>query len=327
MRKLRTAYLIVIGLLLLVLGMWLGRLSVIGMQRVAGSTAAAEELSEYPLEFERNLGPYDVFRGAMNNEDVYIMVHTAGGPFHVHLPLTPTDGAYTVALSPYFHQTVGRKSTTYAATPATPGGAGLCEHIQDQDGDGVFDVLIDDAGRTWRRDTDGGWLLKVESADDDEDALHLPTTQTRAADGPAATPLFVVWRLPGYPAPDDCRTGGLLAAAWPDGTVVRTAGTDMPGREYEQGKLSAVYLAELRARVSDIVENVPEDGMLIVDAPSDHAFARSGDTTHNCAFTANVGGPGFGLVQYALAYLRGVPLADVRHAEGDWKELRAYCLR
>lgn len=138
-------------MVILAVGLLTGRYSVIGCQRVPGSTTDARALTGLPIRFVQRCGPFDVFRAQTEDEgDVLFLLHVSEPTLWVRLPFACTLGdRFSATLGPhYYYMWKLDQGLTYVAANRK-GKVG--EQLQDMDGDGMFDFFTDQSNHTWKR--------------------------------------------------------------------------------------------------------------------------------------------------------------------------------
>lgn len=147
----------VVGIFVVALfGFMAGRHTAIGTQRIAGTIADAEAYSGKQIHFVQRLGPYDIFRCTGGDFDYYMVAHITAAGVWAQLPVHVEPGNhFVIGIGQYYtYMWNGARGNTYAAArkpTSDPELRDLGEHLQDWDGDGVFEYFHDQTGTSWKR--------------------------------------------------------------------------------------------------------------------------------------------------------------------------------
>lgn len=90
-------------------------------------------------------------------------------------------------------------------------------------------------------------------------------------------PFLILVETPGYPRPGKPVGGGIVAAIWLDGSIVRVPPGSGPRNAYVKGKLGPDQLEQLLARVHALGLSQEAQDRVIVDAPALRMYLRGKD--------------------------------------------------
>jgi len=141
----------------------------------------------------------------------------------------------------------------------------------------------------------------------------------------SSSPIVVFWQYPAYPLPGEEVRGGLVAAAWKDGRVVRV-GEGGVGRQYVTGTLSPSEIERLHILVAENARFVEEDDV-VEPVPDDVSYEcmyiSDSGVSAKCEFAPSAAVHTFPRELRTL--LVGADLAGVTEARTDWSDLRSLC--
>ena len=146
------------------------------------------------------------------------------------------------------------------------------------------------------------------------------------ADPPDASgPIVVFWQYPAYPLPGEEVRGGLVAAAWKDGRVVRV-GEGGVGRQYLSGTLSPSDVERLHVLIARTARFLEEDNSaepVPDDVSYECMYISDSGVSAKCEFAPSAAL--HTLPRELRTLLASADLAGVREVHTDWSGLRSLC--
>lgn len=92
--------------------------------------------------------------------------------------------------------------------------------------------------------------------------------------GPAS--LIVLWRMPGYPGPDDPVVSGPVAMLWADHSLLRSTNPEKPSGTFVYGRVLSQDMGQLLEEIDQVLAMEHGESMVVIDAPSLHMTIERG---------------------------------------------------